>query len=198
MILSIVIPTYTKDVRLLNMTLRAISSIRTRNQPDFELIISEDGGMFSEELAFLSTAYIYNTKNKGFTVNVNRGWRQATGNYVAIMSSDTYLVSGNLLNLCIKGKVTSPMIENQDIKGLAGCFFVVPKEIAQERGMLNEAMHTYYSDEEYKERTKDIFLKIPSVVIHHDQAQTVNAAGVNNPEQYERDRIAYETIIKNK
>lgn len=187
--LSIVIPTYSINVDLFQMANRCIDSYKLKEH-DVEIIVTEDGGMFEY---LHSDTYIY-SPNKGFTVNVNRGWRQAQGDYVAIVSSDTYLVSGNIMDLCVTGRVTSPRIENQDIDGLAGCFFVAPWEITRRIGMLNEDMHTYFSDEDYKERTKGIFQKINSVIIHHDQARTVTAAGVNNAEQSEKDKQAYAKI----
>ena len=184
--LSIVIPTYTINPDLKNMALNCAKSYSCD-----EMIITEDAGNYSPELRDIADTYIYNNRNGGFTVNVNRGWRQATGDFVAIVSSDTYLVSGNLKDLCIEGKVTSPEIENQRIDGLAGCFFVVHKSCPK---YLIETMKTYYSDEEYKRRTKDLFVKVSSVVIHHHGAQTVTAAGVEG--KMDEDRKAYEAIPK--
>jgi len=184
MSLSIVIPTYTLNLDLKNMAMTCAKSYKCD-----ELIITEDAGGYDRELRDIADTYIYNNRNGGFTVNVNRGWRQATGDFVAIVSSDTFLVSGDLKDLCIEGKVTSPAIENQNIEGLAGSFFVVHKSCPK---FLNETMKTYYSDEEYKERTKDLFVKVPSVVIHHHQAKTVTVAGIEG-DSY-GDKIAYENL----
>lgn len=191
--LSLVIPTYTITEDLERMAYNGAFSYRRQVK---DLIICEDGGNFSGDLRVLADTYIYNKKNVGFTKNVNRGWRYAQGDFVAIVSSDTYLVSGNLEDLCIPGKVTSPMIENQGISRLAGSFWVAPRSITEKIGVLNENLRTYYSDTDYDERVKDFFQKVPSVVIRHIQAQTVKAAGVEGGEEAAKDRQAYENLPK--
>lgn len=191
--LTVVIPTYTGDENLEQIALEAIRSYSY--QAD-ELIVCEDGGRYSPQMMALADVYIYNHKNEGFSVNVNRGWRYSTGDFTAIVSSDTRLYEGDILNLCIPGKVTSPEIVNQHIDRLAGPFFVVPKEIKEERGMLLEQMRTYCSDSEYDHRVKDIFEKVPQVKIFHHQAKSVTVAGVEGGEEQRKDRKIYERLIK--
>lgn len=191
--LSLVIPTYTLSQKLEDMAVECIESYRAKG---IEVIVTEDGGRFSPLLLENCDTYIYNKENKGFSVNVNRGWRFATGDYVAIVSSDTWLMRGNLLDLCVKGKVTSPEIVNQNIERLAGPFFVVPKKIAKERGYLLEQMRTYSSDSEYDHRVKDIFEKVDSVEIYHHQAQTVTQAGVEGGVEQQKDREIYQKLIE--
>lgn len=189
--LSMVIPTYTLNKELEELAIRALISYR--DQVD-EMIICEDGGMFSPELMKLADTYIYNNTNKGFTANVNRGWRFSTGDFTAIVNSDTELMKGDLKDLCIKGKVTSPIIHNQYIDLLAGNFFVVPKEVKEERGILLEEMIIYSSDSEYEKRITDIFQKVDTVSIYHECAKTVKAAGVEGGLQQEKDRQAYDQL----
>ena len=160
--LSVVIPTYTLDKELEEMALAAVKSYRYGAD---ELIVCEDGGHYSPELMSKCDTYIYNWKNKGFTKNVNRSWKFAHGDFVIIASSDTYLVKGSLRDLMVGGKVTSPIIVNQNIPRLAGPMFCTPKQITKRIGYLREEMRTYCSDSEYDERTKDIFKKVPSVEI---------------------------------
>lgn len=187
--LSLVIPTYTMTESLEKTTLQAILSYR--DQVD-EIIISEDGGMLSQQLIEVADIYYYSKYNVGFTKNVNKGWKLASGDFVAIVNSDTHLVEGNIKDLCISGKVTSPLIINQHIDGLAGPFWVTPKEITEERGYLIEAMKTYYSDEEYKRRVADVFEKVPSVKIWHDISQTVTSAGIEG--KMDADKKTYEQM----
>ena len=184
--LSIVIPTYTISEELRRMTWECIRSYRKYAD---ELIICEDGGRYDEVFKQVADSYIYNARNVGFTGNVNRGWRYAIGDYVAIVSSDTFLVSGDFRDLCVEDKVTSPDIDNQRIDGLAGCCFVAHKDCPK---YLIETMKTYYSDEEYKDRTKDCFVKVNNVVIHHHGAQTVKEAGVEG--NMDDDRRAYDLL----
>lgn len=191
--ITMCIPTYTLNKNMEDMALTCADFYR--DQVD-ELIISEDGGIFSEELRDMADVYIYNKENKGFSVNVNRAWKLSTGDYTMIVSSDTHLMSGRLEDLCIPQKVTSPEIVNQSIERLAGPFFVVPKEVQEERGMLLEEMVIYCSDSEMDHRVKDIFQKVPSVKIFHRMAQTVTPAGVEGGEQQRKDREIYERLIK--
>jgi glycosyltransferase involved in cell wall biosynthesis len=189
--LSVVIPTYTLDEGLEKMAIDCLKSYRYYAD---EIIVTEDGGKFSPQLLALADVYCYFHENKGFTVNVNRGWKIAKGDFVAIASSDTYLVEGDLKKLMVEGRVTSPEIVNQFIPALAGPFFVVPKEIAKERGYLMEEMKIYCSDSEYDHRVEDIFQKIPEVKIIHKMAQTVTPAGVEGHTQQEIDRAIYERL----
>lgn len=189
--LSMVIPTY-----ILNDDLERLAfctAISYKDQVD-ELIITEDGGRHCEKLRGIADIYIYNKKNRGFSVNVNTGWKMASGDFVAIVNSDTSLSKGNIRDLCIEGKVTSPEIENQFIPFLAGPFFVVPKSVTKERGMLIEDMRTYFSDSDYDHRVRDIFQKVDSVVIYHEMAKTVTAAGIEG--QMEKDRKTYARLVK--
>lgn len=188
---TIVIPTYSITDELAEMAVRCLKSYK--NQCD-RIIVCEDGMNYSDKLRQLSDVYIYNKQNVGFTANVNRGWKCAEGDFVGIVSSDTYLISGNLRDLCIPGKITSPIIENQSIENLAGPFWVTSKEALEKYGYLNETMKTYYSDTEYDERVRDCFQKVPSVVIHHNHAQSVRAAGVEG--NMTADREAYDFIFE--
>lgn len=192
--ISLVIPTYTLTPDLEQTALAAAYSYRP--QVD-QLIISEDGGHYSDALRSVADTYLYHRENKGFTKNVNRGWRMAEEEYVMIVNSDTVLRDGLLRELCIPGKVTSPEIVNQHIPYLAGPFWCAPKEVTDERGYLVESMRTYCSDSEYDERVRDIFQKVPSVQIVHQMMQTVTEAGVEGGEEQERDRRAYDSYKRN-
>ncbi len=186
------IPTYTISGDLEILAAKCAKSLREAD----EIIICEDGGTFSEMLKNESDCYIFNRKNVGFSANVNRGWKMATGDFVMIVNSDIEKISGNLSDLCVEGKVTSPKIENQRIEGLAGCFFVVPRKVFEQRGMLLEQLRTYCSDEEYGHRTKDIFQKIESVTVSHARSQTMEAAKVDQTRETDRDKQIYEQLIE--
>lgn len=186
--LSMVIPTYTQNKDLEELAYTAACSYRKFVD---ELIIIEDGQMYSPRLQKIANTYIYVRKNKGFTKTVNFGWKLAKGEYVAIVNSDTFLLKGNLRDLCIEGKVTSPLIANQYIDRLAGPFWCAPREVTKKYGYLMEEMVMYSSDSEYDERVKDIFQKVQSVKIFHEMAQSVKAAGVEGGVTQQRDREIY-------
>jgi glycosyltransferase involved in cell wall biosynthesis len=164
--ISIVIPAYTLDTDLETMCYNAARSYKFAD----EVIIVEDGGLKSPALLDVASVYCYHDNNYGFVTNLNLGWAMARGDYVFLVSSDTYIESGNPQDLCIPGRVTSPLLKGhgeQGKRGLNGAFFVVPKQIAQTRGMHDQAFRTYYSDNDYYERVKDIFQLVSSVKFRH-------------------------------
>lgn len=201
--LTLVIPTYTLTPELENYALQAIRSYKS--QVD-EIIVSEDGGEYSQKICDLVDTYIYNKKNQGFTFNVNRGWKQSTGDFTAIVNSDTYLVKGNLKDLCIPGRVTSPKSWNEPQRipgvehtGMLGYFFVVPKEVQKERGLLMEDMKMYGSDSEYEERVADIYQHIPTVEIMHDwnkSSKQVDGLWQKMKRQQRKDVVMLNEVIK--
>jgi GT2 family glycosyltransferase len=118
----------------------------------------------------------------------------ATGDYIACVSNDTRLVKGSLRDLCVPNTVTSPTVENQkNIKDFAGSFFVVPRNIYQKIGMLDERMKIFYSDEDYKRRLlgASVPLKmVETVIIHHLVGQTVGNS------QHPEDKGVYDSIYQ--
>lgn len=193
--ISLCIPTYTLNKDLEEMALRCIRSFKKACDDfgvTYEVIVSEDGGIESELIRSEVDEYFYH-ENWGFSRNVNYAWRHSTCEYAAIINSDTYYISGDIRDMCIKGKITSPTIINQDIEGFAGCFWVAHESIPERFGYLDEDMKIYYSDEVYKKKTLDVFEKVDTFKIFHGQAKTVTAAGVNTPEQYKVDKEVYDT-----
>lgn len=190
--ISMVIPTFTLTKELERLAVWCAASYR--DQVD-ELIITEDGGMYSPQLMGLADIYIYNKDNGGFSKNVNSGWKHARGEYVMIVNSDTHLESGNLGNLCLEGRVTSPETINQLSEGLTGNFWCAPAEVTRKYGYLLEDLHTYCSDADYGHRTKEIFVHVPSVRIYHHMAKTTDQAGIGEA-QLEADREVYGKLIE--
>lgn len=172
---SIVIPTYTLTRDLETMAYNCAKSYKEFAD---QLIICEDGGRQSKALMQLADEYIFHD-NWGFTENVNEGWSRAKGDYVFIVNSDTYIESGNYEDLLVPGHVTSPKMAGHTRDGtyLNGAFWVAPKEVTKERGMLNPLYKMYYSDDDYYEWVKDIFLQIDSVVIRHVYGATTSFLG---------------------
>lgn len=193
MAVTLVIPTYTADDTLERM---AYDCIRTYKQQGAKIVICEDGQKQSKWLMDLADSYIYNKDNAGFTKNVNRGWKYALANgaeYVGIVNSDTYWMSGKLDDLCVPDKITSPVIDNQDfpIKQLRGSFFVVPKTVSDKYGFLNESMKTYCSDQEYSDRTK-VFEEIETVKIYHLMSRSCKFYD-DRDKDHKTDNLVYET-----
>lgn len=193
--LSVVIPTYTINKDLEDSALMAAAIGKLPGVS--ELIICEDGGMFSPQLSQVADMYLYSHDNAGFTKNVNKGIKLSHGDYIAVINSDISFSMNNvpdLTKLCIPGKVTSPMTAGQDVPGLAGHFFVIPRTVLDDRGYLNEAMEMFCSDAEYEDRVKDIFQQVPEVRVYHEINKTLNAAGIFNTDALERDREIYSKL----
>jgi GT2 family glycosyltransferase len=196
MSISVVIPAYTLNVDLETMCYNCARGYRGFAD---ELIIVEDGGRNSPALRKLADKYIRHPDNVGFTKNCNMGWKEATGDYVFIVNSDTYIQNGNYEDLCIPGKVTSPryprMIRMEGF--LCGSFFVVPREVTESRGMLDERYRTYYSDDDYGQRVRDIFQTVTSVEIGHVYGATTSTLGEEwRDNEAERDRKIFESLQK--
>lgn len=187
MVLSLVMPTYTLNKDLEEMAEWGLESYRPYVD---QLIVIEDGGNYSVKLRKLADIYVYCQKNEGFTRTVNRGWRLAEGEYVAIANSDTDLLEGNLRDLCVEGRVTSPVTENVGVPKLAGHFFVTPAKITEKYGYLDENMRMYVSDSEYEGRIEHLILQVPTVKIWHENQATTRVAGVGEKERDE-DRASY-------
>lgn len=189
--ISLVIPTYTLNRDLETM---AVNCARGYREFADQLIICEDGGRQSKTLMQIADTYVYHD-NWGFSANVNSGWKIAKGDFTFIVNSDTYIESGNYEDLCISGQVTSPRMAGHIRNGtfLNGAFFVVPREVRDERGMLREDLKMYYSDDDYYERVKDIFSQTDSVVIRHVYGATTSFLGDSwRDAESERDRKIFQ------
>lgn len=180
-------PTCTLNPDLEEMAEWGIESYREADQ----IIVVEDGGNYSEKLRKLADIYIYCQKNEGFSKTVNRGWRLAEGEYVAIVNSDTDLLEGKLKDLCVEGRVTSPITENVGVPKMAGHFFCVPAKITEKYGYLDERMKMYVSDSEYEGRIEHLLLQVSSVKIWHENQATTRVAGVGEKERDE-DRATHQ------
>ena len=190
--ISVVVPTYTLTEELEVM---AYNCAKTYREFADEVIITEDAGRRSMALLDIADTYVYHDENLGFTRNLNVGWKLATKDFVFLVNSDTYIDYGDPQNLCIPGKVTSPYMQGhtRGNEFLNGAFFVVPKEVQKERGMLNEKYITYYSDDDYHDRVADIFQHIESVIIRHAFGATISRLPLEwRDKETERDRSIYE------
>lgn len=189
--LTLTFPGYTCSQNIEQMTIECLKSYKNLG---FPMIFVEDGGNYSSEIKNLVDIYIYCKKNGGFTVNVNRCLRSVEHGHIAVVSTDTKYISGDLEDLCIE-KVTSPIATNQSFSTkFKGCFFVIPKFILNKYGYLDEQLKTYYSDQEYLERLgEDNIEEIKGVVIEHGQAQTVKECGIEHHDS-QKDRETYNSI----
>jgi len=191
---TLVIPTYSLDSRLINLAYKCATS--HKKQVD-QIIISEDGGLYSKKLKDVSDIYIYRHSNIGFTKNVNLAWEIVKTDFVIIANSDTFLKDGNLRDLCVNGMVTCPNFKNKEIttNGFSGSYFCVPKEIKSKYGMLDERLKNFESDVDYYERIKHIFRIESRVKIYHYKAQTLKRSDLDTKYESTKDAEIYRKII---
>jgi len=98
----------------------------------------------------------------GFTKAVNIGLKLAKGDYIMVVNNDIVWERGNLKDLCKPNSVTSPMMKEQP-QFFWGCFFVVPREVLDKVGYLDEQFFLYCSDTDYVKRCREAKIAVESV-----------------------------------
>lgn len=191
--ISLIIPTYTLTKELEDLTYQCIMSYS--EQVD-EVIVAEDGGMFSAKIGTLVDTYLYHSENQGFVKNVNEAWRLAKHEFVAIVNNDTYLRKGKLRDLCSPEFIVCPVTKGETVPLLAGHFFVVPSSVFG-RGILDERLHTFCSDADLERRYPHSIVQNPGVEIWHEGNKTLEAAGLMDGKRLEEDRRIYSDICAN-
>ena len=128
--LSLIVPTYTVNQNLLEITLRCLTSFRAYVD---ELIVCEDTNAYVRELHDLADIYITH-KNMQMAGNSNMGWRAATGDYIASAGADTVLVEGDLKWLCVPGKFNMPQVLRRNVTETS-CCFVMHRDMYNKYGL---------------------------------------------------------------
>lgn len=110
----------------------------------------------------------------GFSKAVNMGFELAKGDYIAMVSDDCFLVSGDVRDLMVEGTVTSPKIHQNQAQAFSGVMWCFPRDLYEKYGMLDEGFTKgiYYEDEDLwmKLKTENIPHKcIESVVVSHPE-----------------------------
>lgn len=120
----------------------------------------------------------------GYARNVNVGLRLARGDYVAVANNDAELAGGDVYDLCVPGTVTSPLVigarqgwgESIEPGGFHGCFWVVPREVLERVGLLDETLgRAYFEDDDLLARLRLAGVptrQVASVRIRHVGALT--------------------------
>jgi GT2 family glycosyltransferase len=115
----------------------------------------------------------------GYGRSVNIGLRTASGDYIAVVNNDCRLVGGDVYDLCVPGTVTSPLVigerqgfgESIEPEGFHGCFWVVPRDVLDRVGLLDERFeHAYWEDDDFVARLTEANIparQVASVRIKH-------------------------------
>jgi GT2 family glycosyltransferase len=94
----------------------------------------------------------------GFARNVNLGLRLAAGDFVAVVGNDSRVVEGDVYELCVPGKVASPLVEGKpgvEPGGFHGAFWVAPRDVIERVGPLDERFEgAFFEDDDYLERLR--------------------------------------------
>lgn len=178
--LSMIVPTYTTDARRLDMAKHTCKV--WRDQVD-ELILIEDGGAFSEELAKIAHIYIYHADNIGVCLNMNMGWQLAHArgaDFVAIADSDVQLFKGSVRQLCVPNKVCVPAVaQHPTSAAFVAPMLCVAREITDKIGMYDDRGGAHRNegfDPEYQARLHAYdslaLTKINEVIIWHTGGAT--------------------------
>lgn len=85
----------------------------------------------------------------GYSVPINYGLSQATGDYLIVMNDDLILSSGSLDQLCDPEAVISPTIDGRE-QPFWGCAFCIPRWVYEKVGGLDERYRiSFYDDDDY-------------------------------------------------
>lgn len=92
---------------------------------------------------------IVDDKDKSLAFKQNKGMRLSKGDFLIVSNDDVTANTGSLGELCHKGRVLSPRINNGSSKVFHGHMFCMPREIFAETGGFDESYDgVYYIDAE--------------------------------------------------
>ena len=168
MSVAVVIPAYSATKELGDW---AVKTAMTWRPLCDDLIITEDAA-YHKELHKIADLYVLH-EQLWPAKNTNLGWQIALArgaDYVAMMDLDAHWVSGSLRRACLPGKVTVPSIIQHPETVNIGPMFIVPKEVAEERGFLNPEIgpRLQWFDTDYQVRVNDILYQSTQLKVFHD------------------------------
>lgn len=168
--LAVVMPTYTIRPALEDM---AVANAKIWREQCDDLIITEDGGVQSPALRYLSSFYLYH-QNVGVCNSMRLAWLVALirrADYVFITDSDVTLEHGSLRDLCVPGRVTVPRINQHPDTAFTAPCLCVPRTVSNERGIYPESIDGFHRDDgfdaAYAQQIHDLVMKINTVRVNH-------------------------------
>lgn len=182
-ITSIIIPCYNLDDELVEVTHECFKSLKEHTK-NYELIVIDNASeLGSEMLLRVADTYVHNSVNLGNGAAWNQGARLARGKYFVFMDNDVIVKKDWLEPMIQKVQdkqigVAFPALKNRDEDGyserLAGCCWIVRRELWQEIGEIDEEYGlAYFEDTDYFWRVQSSGYKLapapPSRVYHMNQ-----------------------------
>jgi GT2 family glycosyltransferase len=135
-------------------------------------------GAVGSMIKFVDELIVVSEKLDNLATKINRGLRQATGDYIIVTNDDVVLTSNNLDKLCLLDKVTTPNIHNGSGKLFHGHAWCMPRHIYSIVGGIYEGYDGfYYDDSDYWmsiEKAGFEIVKVSEVVMDHNHpARTI-------------------------
>ena len=201
-VISLIIPVYTVNNELVEMTDRCLTSILRNTPPSVELIVVDDGSPipYSTDLGKLITI----TENGGYSKAVNRALEEAEGEVLIIGNNDLIFHDNWLTELLFPLNVgfdiatcwssdqadirQSDLIEKNTV---FGCLLALSRSVYEELGGFDEQFRGYFADTDYRRRAIGRGFSIGkncNMIIEHEAKATYS---VVDPDDYEFQRASY-------
>jgi len=124
-------------------------------------------------------------KDISLAQKINKGLKQAKGDYLIVSNDDVIARSGELRQLCVPGEVHSPVVHGGIDKTFHGHMWCLPREVYEQVGGYDESCPgVYYQDSEFWVRL--ILAGIPVVknesvhIDHPEPGRTLKHLANNN------------------
>lgn len=162
MLTSVIVPIYAKDPANVELAMGALRSFSEGTPENHELIVVDNASSLPNPFEDMADIYIRLDPNRGFAGGVNRGFQVARGDYLAVGSADIEVPYGWLTPMLKalerRPGLATPMEygnipESAKTQARRGAFFgplwVMPREILENVGPLDETFTLAYADTAY-------------------------------------------------
>lgn len=175
MTLGGVVLSYVPDEKIWGMTEKCLLSFK--GKMDELVLVNQGRGLDVWGLKKLADRWVDSSVNLGYTKGLNMAVNSVFTDYIAFISNDTYLISGDMHDLCRPMEVCFPRIEwdppHDNYPQVQGGIYVFPSTL---QGAMDPKYHTYCCDNEWFLNARKAGYKltyVPEVVVGHKHAATV-------------------------
>lgn len=149
-------------------------------------------GAVGSMIKFVDELIVVSEKLDNLATKINRGMRQATGDFIIVTNDDVVLTTDNLQELCIPDKVTTPHINDGSAKLFHGHAWCMPRHIYTIVGDIFEGYNGFYFDDsDYWmsiEKAGFEIVRVPQVNMDHKHpARTLGKLTRPNREDVNKD-----------
>lgn len=193
---TLIIPVYTVNDELVQMTDKCLTSIVRFTPPDVQLIVVDDGSPipYKANIGKLITR----KENGGYSKACNSALEAADGDIIIIGNNDLVFHENWLTELLFPLNVGYDVATcwSSDQKGIKledkieknsefGCLVALDREVYQKVGGFDERFHGYFTDDDYRRRVIGLGYSIGkncNMVIQHEAKATYATV---DPDDYE-------------